>query len=71
MFNFWDVTILANLHCPLCDPPRWFFALKDTRQRPIEYNPDSMGQKVVLELPVRHKNCVEQLLDFRVPFELP
>jgi hypothetical protein len=26
-----------------------------------------MGQEVVLEFPGRHKNCIEQLLNLRVP----
>jgi hypothetical protein len=35
--------ILADLHCPLCDLPCCFFALKDARQRTIGYDPNNMG----------------------------
>jgi hypothetical protein len=59
--------ILADLHCPLCDPPCCFFALKDTHQRPIGYDPNNMDQEVVLELPGPHKDYVEQFLNLRAP----
>jgi hypothetical protein len=51
--------ILVDLHCPLCDPPYCFFALEDAHQWPIRYNPNGVSQKVVLQLPGRHENCVE------------
>jgi hypothetical protein len=51
----------------MCDSPHCFFALKDTRQWPIGYDSNSMGQEVVLELPGYHKDCIEQLLNLRVP----
>jgi hypothetical protein len=37
------------------------------REWSIGHDPNSMGQEVVLELPGRHKDCIEQLLDLGVP----
>jgi hypothetical protein len=51
--------ILADLHCPLCHPPRVFFALQDMCQWLIGYDSNSMGKEVVLELPGCHKDCIE------------
>jgi hypothetical protein len=59
--------ILADLHCPLCNPPCCFFALNDMRQWSIRYDSNSTGQEVVFELPGYHKDCIEQLLNLRVP----
>jgi hypothetical protein len=35
--------------------------------RPSRDEFNSMGQEIVLELPGHHKNCVEYLLNLRVP----
>jgi hypothetical protein len=59
--------MLTDLYCPLCNLPRCFFALKDTHQWPIGYDSNCTGQEVVLELPSRHKDCIEELLNLRVP----
>jgi hypothetical protein len=56
--------MLADPYCPL---PHCFFALKDVCQWPIEYDSNNMGQEVVHEIPGRHEDCVEQLLNCRAP----
>jgi hypothetical protein len=38
------------------------------RQWLIRYDSNNMGQEVMLELPGRHKDCIEQLLNLRVPY---
>jgi hypothetical protein len=60
--------ILADLHCPLCNLPRCFFSLKDTCQWPIGYDLNDIGEEVVLECPSYYKDCIEQLLNLRVPY---
>jgi hypothetical protein len=59
--------ILADLHCPLCNLPHCFFALKDAQQWLIGYDSNDMGQEVVLEFPVCHKDCIEKLMNLWVP----
>jgi hypothetical protein len=48
--------ILVDIHCPLCDLPRYFFALQDTHQWSIGYDLNSMGQEVMLEFSGHHKD---------------
>jgi hypothetical protein len=55
--------ILADLHCPLSDPPCCFLALEDALQWLIRDDLNSVHQEVVFQLPGRHEDCVEQLLN--------
>jgi hypothetical protein len=59
--------VLADFHCPLCNPPYHFFALEDVYQWTIIYNPNRMHREVMLELPGHHEDHVEKLLNLWVP----
>jgi hypothetical protein len=58
---------LANLHCPLSNPPCCFFALEDAHQWSIRDDKNNVRQ-VVFQLPNHHEDYIEQLLNLRVPY---